>query len=319
MDYIPCNPQASPEARSVLNFLAGISGNGIVTGQHTKTLAQEELYHIQSITGKLPALCGFELLSYSPNINFTDSDEECLTEVYENQGTLQKAWEWVERKGLITFTWHWFSPASGKGKSFFAENTSFDANLALITGTAENIAFVSDLDHMAGLLKPFCERGIPILWRPFHEAEGTWFWWGSKGAQTAKLLYRFMYERYVNVHKLNNLIWVWNSPLKDDYVGDDVCDIISRDLYPPAHKHTDLAAEYAELASITSASKLCAVGEIGTIPSITALEKSRIPWSWFMTWCGEFVTTENNTTSDELIKAYTSDYSITLDKLPPLY
>ena len=59
------------------------------------------------------------------------------------------------------------------------------------------------MDMMAGLLRPFCDRRILILWSLFHEGEGDWFWWGAKGKDTLKKLWRIMYERYTNVHKLN--------------------------------------------------------------------------------------------------------------------
>lgn len=143
-------------------------------------MAQEELHLIEKVTGKQPALLGFELLSYSPNINYSDTDDECMTEVTENYGTLKRAWEWAEKKGLITMCWHWFSPLYGRSKSFFSENTDFDASKAVIDGTPENKALLSDMDTMAGILRPFCEKGVPILWRPFHEGDGDWFWWGKK-------------------------------------------------------------------------------------------------------------------------------------------
>src|SRR5690625_3906605 len=91
MTYKPCNPNATKEVVNVLNYLHKISGNGIITGQHTKTKAQEELLYINKVTGKLPGLCGFELLAYSPNINYEQTDEECLKEVKENKNTLEEA------------------------------------------------------------------------------------------------------------------------------------------------------------------------------------------------------------------------------------
>ena len=172
----PANPSALPCVHRVMEYLAGLAGNGILTGQHTQTMAQEELHHIEKITGRQPALLGFELLAYSPNINDLETDEACMTEVQNNYGTLKRAWEWAEQKGLITFTWHWFSPLGGHGKSFFTENTDFDADRALTEGTPENRAIISDMDTMAGILRPFCDRQVPILWRPFHESEGKWFW-----------------------------------------------------------------------------------------------------------------------------------------------
>jgi len=51
-----CNPNATQEVKNVLSYLHEISGNGIITGQHTKTKAQEELTYINKVTGKLPAL-----------------------------------------------------------------------------------------------------------------------------------------------------------------------------------------------------------------------------------------------------------------------
>ena len=306
------------EAQAVLQYLADLRGRGVLLGQHTQTMAQEELIYIAEVTGGLlPALCGFELLAYSPNINYAESDEECLAEVEENKGTLEKAWEWAERKGLITFTWHWFSPLGGAGKAFYQKQTPFDARQALIGGTPEQEAFLHDLDVMAGLLQPFAEKRVPILWRPFHEAEGAWFWWGGKGPETARGLYRAMYDRFVRLHKLDNLIWVWNSPLKEGYVGDDVCDIISRDVYLEAHDHSDYAKHYAELTAITPADKIAALGETGPLPDLDMLSKTRIPWTWFMTWSKGVC--YNQTSREELRAAYQSGYAVTLDKLPGLY
>ncbi|AOZ93051.1 glycosyl hydrolase [Paenibacillus crassostreae] len=316
----PCNPNASEEVKAVMKYLSSISGKGIITGQHTQTTVQKELRYIEEVTGKLPALCGFELLAYSPNINYEDANEACLLEVEENKNTLANAWDWVlNKKGLLTLTWHWFSPLYGKDKSFYAEHTTFDATQAVIEGTDEYKALIADMDVMAGILQEFSDKNIPILWRPFHESEGTWFWWGAKGPEAAKQLYRIMYDRYTNVHKLNNLIWVWNSPLVEGYVGDDVTDVISRDLYPEKHNHTDLKKEFDELVQITPTNKIVALGEIGVIPSVSQLAETRIPWTWYMTWSNEFGSSEEWNSKEELHKAYHHDYAITLDKLPKLF
>ena len=316
---IPCNKDAIPQVRKVLQYLCDVTGKGILLGQHTQTMPQEELKLIKEKTGKLPAICGFELLSYSPGINFEQCNAECLEEIVQNQGTLSKAWDWVELGGLVTFTWHWFSPLYGHDKSFYAENTKFRPSQALIEGTPEYIALLSDLDHMAGLLKPFCERNVPILWRPFHEADGKWFWWGIEGIEPASRLYRMMYDRFTNVHHLNNLIWVWNTPNKEFYPGNDVVDIISRDLYPKAHTHTDLSSEYEELVSITDMPKLAALAEIGSQPDVAQIAANRIPWTWYMVWSNEFLLSEKWTSFEQLQANYADAYAITLDKLPYLY
>ena len=315
----PCNPNALPCVHRVLEYLGQLSGSGILTGQHTKTRGMEELHHIEAVTGKKPALLGFELLSYSPNINYRDTDDECMTEVEENYGTLRQAWEWAAQKGVLTFTWHWFSPLGGRSKSFFSANTAFDAVKALQAGTAENQALLSDMDTMAGLLRPFCEAGIPILWRPFHEGDGDWFWWGVKGPDTVKALFRLMYDRYTNLHHLDNLIWVWNSPVPACYPGDDVVDIISRDMYPPAHDHTARMPALAGLKTITPAAKIALIGETGTIPSASALAQEKAEWVSYMTWCGDFCMTEDYTFNEVLREMYNHPWAITKDRLPELY
>ena len=317
--FVPQNRNAQECVKNVMKYLSDITYEKVITGQHTQTMKQEELHYIEQVTGKQPALLGFELLSYSPNINYLDTDAECMKEVEENYGTLKRAWEWAEKKGLITFTWHWFSPLGGRSKSFFTINTDFDASKEIIDGTPENIALISDMDMMAGLLRPFCDKQIPILWRPFHEGEGDWFWWGAKGKDTLKKLWRIMYDRYTNVHNLNNLIWVWTSPLPESYPGDDVVDIISRDMYPPAHEHNSRSEMYNGLIKITEQPKIVLIGETGTIPSAKAIAEEKIGWASYMTWSREFCMSEDYTTKEVLKEMYDSPYSVTKDDLPELY
>ena len=315
----PCNPNALPCVHRMMAYLGELSGKGILTGQHTKTRGMEELRHIEEITGKQPALLGFELLAYSPNINYWDTDDECLEEVEGNYGTLQNAWEWAAKKGIVTLTWHWFSPLGGRSKAFYARNTEFDASKALADGTPENRALLSDMDVMAGLLRPFCQAGVPILWRPFHEGDGDWFWWGAKGAETVKDLWRLMVERFTQKHQLNNLIWVWNSPVPECYPGDDVVDIISCDMYPPAHQHTAQLDKLAQVKSITQQPKIALIGEIGTLPSAEALAQEKAEWVSYMTWCNDFCLTEDFTTNEALREMYEHPWAVTKEKLPELY
>ena len=311
----PVNPHLQEEARRLLNYLAALEGKGILTGQHTQTRPREELALIERETGKLPAICGFELLAYSPNIHLEGATEPCITEVLNNQNTLELAMDWARQGGIVTFTWHWFSPLGGWDKSFYTRNTDFDPTLALKEGTEEHKAFLHDLDHMAALLQPFCDAHIPILWRPFHEAEGQWFWWGSKGLKTAAALYRFMFRRYTQYHHLDNLIWVWNSPRADVYVGDEYCDILSRDQYPPPHAHGAFREKYDELRAITPMEKGLAIAETGIIPDADALIQEKAAWLWYMTWSGGFALTEEHNSFDALRRLYHHDYAITLDKL----
>ena len=204
----PVDPQATPRARELLNYLSDVAGKAIITGQHTQTVPMEELAYIRHVTGREPMLRGFELLAYSPNINYADMSQACLTEIVEDRNTLELALDWGRRRqGIVTLTYHWYSPLGGRDKAFYAENTDFDARQVLIEGTPERTAFFHDMDALAALLKPFLEEDIPVLWRPFHESDGAWFWWGAKGPAVAKELYKLMFTHFTQVHGLHNLIW----------------------------------------------------------------------------------------------------------------
>ncbi|MBR1470380.1 MAG: beta-mannosidase [Lachnospiraceae bacterium] len=307
------NQNATEKARKLLNYLSDTAGKAIITGQHTQTIPMAEITYLKELTGKEPKLRGFELLAYSPNINYEDATAPCLIEIYENRGTMEMALDWaLKNDGIVTFSYHWYSPLGGRDKSFYAEHTDFDASKVLVEGTPEREAFFHDMDAMAELLKPFLEHDIPVLWRPFHESDGTWFWWGAKGPEVARELYKLMYDRYVNVHHLDNLLWVWNCRLKEGYPGDDYVDVISVDLYLPEYAPTDYANDYQQLVENTTKNKVAALAEIGYLPDIDMLKESRIPWAYFMTWSKEFCIGEQYNSRENTKKMYLSDYAITL-------
>lgn len=309
----PANRNAIKEAVSLLNYLSETAGKKIITGQHTQTFAMEETAYIKKMTGKQPKLIGFELLGLSPNINFDDAGTECLKEIYENQLSIDKAMEYAkEGKAILTFTFHWFSPVGGRDKSFYSENTDFDPDRILIEGTQERKAFYRDMDAIAYILKPFCEAGAPVLWRPFHESEGEWFWWGRKGADTAGELFKLMFDYYVNEKGLNNLLWVWNCADTAGYPGDEYVDVVSADFYLKEYVPTDYKEQYENIVRKITRNKVAALAEVGYIPDIDMLRQSHIPWAYYMTWSKEFCIGEQYNTVQNLKKMYESDYAVTL-------
>lgn len=307
------NPNASAKTKRLLNYLSETAGRKIITGQHTQTNAMEEIAYIRDVTGKEPKLRGFELLSYSGNINYGDADDDCLAEIRENRGTVDTAINWAKNSdGIVTLTFHWFSPIGGRDKSFYAKNTDFDASRVLIENTPEREAFFRDMNAIAEQLKRFRDADIPVLWRPFHESDGDWFWWGAKGAETARELYKLMFDHYTKALKLNNLLWVWNCRLKEGYPGDECVDVISVDIYLDKYRPTDYREEYEKLISQTTKNKVAALAEVGYIPDIDMLERSRVPWAYFMSWSKEFIIGERYNSAERLKAVYDSDFSVTM-------
>lgn len=305
------NPNAAANAQKLLNYLSETAGKAIITGQHTQTNAMEEIDYIRKVTGKEPLLRGFEMLAYSPNINYEDASEECLTEVYENRGTMETALKWAkEERGIVTLSFHWFSPLGGRDKSFYAKNTDFDAARVLVDGTPERKAFYRDMDVIAAELKKFRDADTPVLWRPFHEADGEWFWWGAKGPEIAKELYKLMFEYYTKIHRLDNLLWVWNCRLSEGYPGDEFVDVISVDIYLQNYEKTDYREDYFKLIEATSRNKVAALAEVGYIPDINLTKNNRTPWAYYMAWSKEFCIGEQYNSAESLRAMYDSPYSV---------
>ena len=168
-----------------------------------------------------------------------------------------------------------------KDYAFYKADTEFDATNATVEGTWENKVFTEDLKNAAAYLKLLRDADIPVLWRPFHEAAGGWFWWG-KDAASFKSLWTAMFN-YFKTEGLDNLIWVWTTEGNDAdwYPGDQYVDIVGRDVY---NKETaDCVSEYTSIAE-NYGNKIVSLSECGTVGLISEQWASGARWSWFMPW-----------------------------------
>ena len=168
-----------------------------------------------------------------------------------------------------------------KDYAFYKADTEFDAANATVEGTWENKVFTEDLKNAAAYLKLLRDADIPVLWRPFHEAAGGWFWWG-KDAASFKSLWIAMFN-YFKAEGLDNLIWVWTTEGNDAdwYPGDQYVDIVGRDIY---NKETaDCVSEYTSIAG-NYGNKIVSLSECGTVGLISEQWASGARWSWFMPW-----------------------------------
>lgn len=173
------------------------------------------------------------------------------------------------------------TPNPGDGYAFYKEETTFDAANATVEGTWENDFFMQDLANIAAYLKLLKEADIPVIWRPFHEAAGGWFWWG-KDAASFKAVWIAMFN-YFKAEGLDNLIWVYTAEPNDAewYPGDAYVDIVGRDLY---NKDSAGCATEFNTVAATYGNKLVALSECGTVGTISEQWASGAKWLWFMPW-----------------------------------
>jgi len=164
-----------------------------------------------------------------------------------------------------------------------------------------------------------------VLFRPLHEAEGAWFWWGAEGPEPCKKLYRLLYDKLTNEYGLDNLIWTWTgstSPESSEwYPGDDVVDMVGCDKYNAADGKPNLssiASTFYSLVKSTEGEKMVAMTENDSIPSLENLINDKAAWLYFCPWYQNYLTSADINPVESLIEIYNSDYCITLDELPDL-
>ena len=222
----PVNSATTQAAKTLLKYLIKNYGSFILSGQQELS----GVTWIEENIGKTPAILGLDLIDYSPS----------RVEHGTTSQAIEEAIAWDKRGGIVTFCWHWNAPTglydvegSEWWSGFYTRATDFDISTALADTTNANYTLlIRDIDAIAVQLKRLQDADVPVLWRPLHEADGAWFWWGAKGAEPCKKLWDIVYERLTTHHKLNNLIWTWNSVSEDWYPGDETVDIVSYDSYP---------------------------------------------------------------------------------------
>ncbi|HXR46832.1 MAG TPA: glycosyl hydrolase [Candidatus Limnocylindrales bacterium] len=308
----PVTPNASPEAVQLLQYLYSVSGNHTLTGQHAVPLLRSaRLIEAQRAGGNFPAVFGMDFGFDSPGtwdgINF-------------RQQMVDEAIQKYREGYLIVFMWHAVRPIEDEPVKF---KDSIQGKLTeeqwhdLITpGTEINERWKSQVDVIAWYLKQLRDAHVPVLWRPYHEMNGGWFWWGQKrGPDGYQKLYRMLFDRLVNFHKLNNLIWIYGcnevTPGVDSYdtcyPGDDAVDVLGTDVY-----RSGFAREQYDQLLALAKDKPIALAEVGVAPSPEIL-KEQPRWTWFMVWDDP---TEGGATARTIRAACHCDQAITLNKLP---
>ncbi len=318
------DPEATENARRVMAYLCDGYGKQVLSGQQS----QDGMFGLDNAGvwrgtgGSYPAILGMDLLSYSPARAAKGDQSQVVEHAIEY---------WEKQGGLTTLCWHWCPDARyDKGdpwSTFYTDSTTFSLKKALSgADPAGYQMLLDDIDAIAVQLKRLQDAGVPILWRPLHEASGGWFWWGASGPEAYLELYRLMFDRLMNHHGLHNLIWVWNGQDAAWYPGDEYVDIIGEDIYPGEHVYTSQAARFLKALSYTEGRKLIALTENGCIPDPDLLRRDGVMWAWWCTWSGEFVLEtpgfnaygERYTEQSMLKKAYRHEAVITRKKLPDL-
>ncbi|MCR5805432.1 MAG: glycoside hydrolase family 26 protein [Oscillospiraceae bacterium] len=291
--YSLSDPDADIRTRKIYDYICDSFGTYMLTCQQEstwKTSPDYEMEIIEKSTGKLPAMRGLDFM----NGDF--------------KGVVERAEAWDKMGGLVTICWH--TGINGKGYNESLKDEP-DFEKLLTEGTPEYEAMIANWDKAAAALSELQDAGVTVFWRPFHEFDGGWFWWGKKGGDKFIRLWRMMYDRYTHKFGLHNLIWVlgYSGDVKEGwYPGDEYCDIIGSDTYDNS---TNKKA-WIKLKAMETG-KPMVFHECGNVPSVEKFEEDGDLWAWFMIWHTDFIEKQDK---ENLNAVYNSDKVITLDELP---
>ena len=287
------NRSASAEPKALYKSLLRIHEEGLIlSGQMWAPWGIDEIEYVHEVTGKYPAVRGHDLIHEGRNAR----EVELMI-------------DWYKRGGIPTLMWHWGAP--GKGEGYEQSKMTIDVARCFEEGTIEYKAMWDDLDRVAGWLEKLKEAKVPVLWRPMHEFDGRWFWYGKGGGELFVRLWRTMYDYFTRERKLNNLIWVLphSGNLDDSYnPGREYYDIVGPDTYSKKEQEKLFHA----IVKMHGDDLLIPLHECGTLPDPEECKQSGTMWMWWMLWHTSHLT---NHDKEELKRIYNHPFVLTLDEM----
>jgi mannan endo-1,4-beta-mannosidase len=291
----PVTPKASPEAVALLNLFYSISGKYTLTGQHNyPNIKDRNTRFAAEYIGKTPIV-------FSTDWGFSKENDK--DSYLARPAIVKEAIRQHNLGSIITICWHavpptakepvTFQPVPGTNPPALAsvqgQLTDQQFRDILTPGTPLYKSWCAQVDSIAHYLKQLQDAHVPVLWRPYHEMNGSWFWWGGRtGKQGTQALYRQLFNRLVKYHKLNNLVWIWsvdrpNRPemkFTNFYPGNEYLDILALDVYG-----SDFNQAYYDSLVVLSKGKPMVLAEVGNPPSSEILSKQP-KWGYYSIWSG---------------------------------
>ena len=265
--------EATEETRTLFIVLQTESGKGMRFGHQDSTLYgvgwkakadETDRSDIQMLTGVFPGVYGWDMGRF-PAGNLPEGNDK----KYKDHIIAAH-----ERGGINTFSWHLFNPVTGKN---FYDLTP--AVPQILPGGEKHEQYKATLDQLAAFtlsLKDKDGAPIPIIFRPFHEHTGSWFWWGRKfcTVEEYKALWRFTVEYLRDVKGIHQFLYAY-SPDKvgsekgyfERYPGDDYVDVLGLDNYLRGENPKETEAMLVRLRMVVEEAekrgKLAALTETG--------------------------------------------------------
>jgi len=262
---------------------------------------------IKKATGYDPAVLGIDFMFITDKNNNGQADNWFYQQELKIINDVKAAYA----KGMInTFSWHLGEP--NREDNFYVsgmtEQEKATAFRSILPGGAKHSWYKSKLDKIASVISNL--RGsdgklIPIIFRPFHEFDGSWFWWGADycTAQEYKTAYQFTVDYLKNTKGVHNILYAFSpndsyttsAGYLSRYPGDAYVDVLGMDNYSDFENKGQVGSDQAnaKLKMISdlaiSKSKIAALTETGYRVTATTTPIS----NWFSTYLYSALTANN--------------------------
>lgn len=248
----PADKNANEKTKATYEFLTGLPKQGkFLSGQFVGwskvNFDWSQIIAIQNVTGHIPAVVGCD---YLPGWAYA-SPPQLLVDYSCNMFLKDHS----DKHGLVTVSNHFPNPASPNGGNLRNKSSLVFSDI-LNPDTETGQRWRAYLDVIAQGLNDLQQSNVTVLYRPLHEMNGGWFWWGLQDPTEYKNVWASLFDYFCNQKHLHNLLWVY-APNKGPYnltayyPGDAYVDIVAMDVY------VDNPVRFQTFSSLTIVRLIC--------------------------------------------------------------
>lgn len=279
---------ATKETKALFNNLKELSKKHILFGHQHATeyghgwVGDQGRSDVKSVVGSYPAVIGVDFSGFSGN-------HLSRAQIEANKEHLRKnVVDTYNRGGVTTISWHFHNPVS-EGAFYWNDSISLPAVKYIIPGGEAHQKYKEILDDIANWAHSIKGKNgelVPVIFRPYHEFDGGWFWWGAPHCTVDefKTLWKFTVSYLRDEKNVHNFIYAFSPDVKfnteaqflERYPGDEWADMVGVDNYGNfGRDNYDLETGFKKLKIVSDyakkTGKLAAFTETGleSIPNPT--------------------------------------------------
>ena len=346
------DPLATTETKNLFHNLGQLAKNHVLFGHQHATeyghgwQGEENRSDVKSVTGSHPAVIGVDLMGFSGR-----SEEDIER---EKERLRRNVVDTYNRGGVTTLAWHFSNPVSGGG-FYWKDGVSLPAVKYIIPGGEAHAQYKAILDGIgawAHTVKGADGRLVPMIFRPYHEMDGNWFWWGKAHCTREEFidLWRFTVSYLRDSLGVHNFIYAFSPDNRftteeeflERYPGDAWVDMVGMDNYGDMGRegHYDLEKAALKLKIVSDyakkAGKLAAFTETGleSIPNPTwwtgtllkVLQQHDIEMAYVLVWRNDthspthyYAPFPGHSSVPDFLDFYNDPYTLFEDDLKGIY